>query len=60
MTNGANPTSDPFRDRVIAAAEAALKAGGSVGPLELFQEMRLLHAIHFEGWRTGNAPYRCQ
>jgi len=31
-----------FRDRVRAAAEAALEAGGSVGPLELLQQMRLL------------------
>ena len=52
------PTPDKFRDRVIAAAEAALKANGSVGPLELFQSMRLLHPIHFDGWRKGNAHYR--
>jgi len=43
---------------VIAAAEAALKAGGSVGPLELFQHMQLLSPVHFEGWRRGNEHYR--
>jgi hypothetical protein len=53
-----NAPSDKFRDRVIAAAEAALQAGGSVGPLELFQHMGLLHPSHLEGWRTGNEHYR--
>ncbi len=42
----------------MQAAEAALKRSGSVGPLELFQEMRLLHPVHFEGWRKGNEYYR--
>jgi hypothetical protein len=50
--------SDKFRDRVIGAAEAALKADGSVGPLELFLHMSLLQPCHFEGWRTGNEHYR--
>ena len=58
MTDANNQRPDNFRDRVIAAAEAALKAGGSVGPLELFQYMRLLHPVHVEGWRKGNEHYR--
>ncbi len=49
---------DRFRDRVIAAAEAALKADGSVGPLELLQHLRFLHPVHVEGWRKGNEHYR--
>jgi len=49
-----NRQHDTFRDRVIAAAEAALKAGGSVGPLELFQHMGLLHPVHVKGWRKSN------
>ncbi|MBI5384099.1 MAG: DUF2293 domain-containing protein [Verrucomicrobia bacterium] len=53
-----NAPSDKFRERVINAAEAALKAGGSVGPLELFQHMGLLHPVHFDGWRKGNEHYR--
>ncbi len=53
-----NAPSHAFRDRVIAAAEAALEAGGSVGPLELFQHMGLLQPVHFEGWRKGNEHYR--
>ena len=53
-----NAPRDNFRDRVTAAAEAALKAGGSVGPLELFRQMGLLHSIHFDGWRKGNEHYR--
>src|SRR6266851_682996 len=47
-----------LQERVVQAAEAALKRSGSVGPLELFQEMRLLHPVHFEGWRKGNEYYR--
>ncbi len=58
MTNGTHSSGDKFRDRVVAAAEAALKAGGSVGPLELFEHMGLLPRCHIEGWRKGNAFYR--
>jgi hypothetical protein len=47
-----------FQERVEHAAEAALKRDGSVGPLELFQEMRLLQPVHVEGWRKGNEHYR--
>src|SRR5205823_13070110 len=47
-----------FHERVVLAAEAALKRNGSVGPLELFQEMRLLQPVHFEGWQKGNEDYR--
>jgi hypothetical protein len=52
------PEFNAFRDRVRAAAEAALKAEGAVGPLELFQHMQLLHPCHVEGWRQGNPYYR--
>jgi hypothetical protein len=47
-----------FQERVERAAEAALKRGGSVGPLELFQEMGLLQPCHVEGWRRGKEYYR--
>jgi len=47
-----------FRERVEHAAEAVLKRNGSVGPLELFQEMRLLQGCHVEGWRQGHEHYR--
>jgi hypothetical protein len=47
-----------FQDRVERAAEAALKRSGSVGPLELFQEMGLLQAVHVENWRKGHEHYR--
>ena len=50
--------SNPFRDRVRAAAEAALAAEGSVGPLELFQRMQFLSSCHVEGWRKGNEFYQ--
>jgi hypothetical protein len=47
-----NPSVDnPFRERVVSSAEAVLKTSGSVGPLELFSQMGLLHPVHFEGWR---------
>ena len=54
----AGPPSSNFQERVECAAEAALKRNGSVGPLELFQEMRLLQPCHVEGWRKGNEHYR--
>ena len=47
-----------LQERVEQAAETALKRNGSVGPLELFQEMRLLQPVHVEGWRKGNEYYR--
>jgi hypothetical protein len=40
------------------AAEAVLRRSGSVGPLELFQQMGLLHPVHVEGRRKGNDYYR--
>ena len=53
-----HPSENKFQQRVVQAAEAALKRHGSVGPLELFQAMLLLQPVHFEGWRNGNAYYR--
>jgi len=47
-----------FQERVVQAAETVLERSGSVGPLELFQQMGLLQPIHFEGWRKGNEHYR--
>ena len=58
LTLMAEPASSNFQERVVQAAEAALQRGGSVGPLELFQEMRLLQPVHVEGWRKGNEHYR--
>ena len=46
-----------LHERVEQAAEAALKRNGSVGPLELFQEMRLLQPAHVEAWRKVNEYY---
>jgi hypothetical protein len=47
-----------FQERVVAAAEAALKQNGSVGPLELLQNMGFLAYPHFQGWLKGNEYYR--
>jgi hypothetical protein len=54
----AGPLYSNFQERVEQAAEAALKRSGSVGPLELFQEMGLLQAVHVESWRKGDEHYR--
>ena len=54
----ASPLYGNFQERVVRAAESALKRHGSVGPLELFQAMLLLQAVHFDGWRNGNENYR--
>jgi len=43
-----------FEERVVQAAEAVLKRNGSVGPIELLQQMMLLHPVHVEGWRRGS------
>src|SRR5204862_4360709 len=47
-----------FQERVEQAAEAVLARSGSIGPLELFQQMQVLDHTHFEGWRKGNEYYR--
>ena len=47
-----------LQERVEQAAKTALNRNGSVGPLELFQEMRLLQSVHVEGWRKGNECFR--
>lgn len=54
----AQPSHNPFRQRVEQAAEAVLKRAGSVGPLELLQEMRLLQPAHVKAWRQGLETYR--
>ena len=53
-----SPSQINFQERVVRAAEAALKRHGSVGPLELFQQMLLLQPCHFDGWRKGSEHYR--
>ncbi len=52
------PVYSNFEERVVQAAEAVLERDGSVGPLELFQEMRLLQPVHVESWRKGHEYYR--
>ncbi|MGH7972817.1 MAG: DUF2293 domain-containing protein [Limisphaerales bacterium] len=50
--------SSKLEERVLRAAEAALKEEGAVGPLELFRYMLLLQPVHFEGWKKGIPDYR--
>jgi hypothetical protein len=52
------PANRNLEDRVFQAAEAVLERDGSVGPLELFMEMRLLQPVHFQDWRRGKEHYR--
>jgi hypothetical protein len=46
-----------LQTRVVQAAEAVLKRNGSVGPLDLFVEMRWLQLAHLENWRKGNPEH---
>jgi hypothetical protein len=46
-----------LRERVILAAETCLERDGSVGPLELLQELGFLHPVHVQAWRKGNPYY---
>ena len=48
--------SNEFKQRVTRAAEAALRASGSVGPLELLQWMQLLSPSHVDEWKHS----RCE
>jgi len=43
-----------LRERVRLSAEACLERDGTVGPLELLQQMNLLYPGHVEQWRKGN------
>jgi len=45
-----------LNERVELAADAVLQANGSVGPLELLMEMRLLSPSHFTSWQKGIIP----
>lgn len=44
--------------RVTAAAGRLLARGGTVGPLELLEEMGLLHWGHVKEWRHGHPAYQ--
>lgn len=46
-------SSSSLTERVVTAAERALKRGGSVGPLELLQEIGFLYSGHVDSWRRG-------
>jgi hypothetical protein len=42
-----------LEERVFAGADAVLRAKGSVGPIELLLEMRLLVPAHVTAWKRG-------
>jgi hypothetical protein len=48
---------DNLEERVRRAAEACLGRDGAVGPLQLLQQMLLLHPTHFQAWQKGNPHY---
>ena len=50
-------SSSQLRERVLSAAENALKHNGSVGPLELLQELGFLYPGHVNDWRKGAPQY---
>ncbi|MBC7815558.1 MAG: DUF2293 domain-containing protein [Planctomycetaceae bacterium] len=50
-------SSSTLRERVVTAAERALKQGGSVGSLELLQELGFLYPGHVNDWRKGVLHY---
>ena len=50
-------SSSQLRERVLSAAENALKHNGSVGPLELLQELGFLYPGHVIDWRKGVPHY---
>lgn len=50
-------SSSKLRERVLSAAENALKHNGSVGPLELLQELGFLYPGHVIDWRKGVPHY---
>jgi hypothetical protein len=52
------PSRTGLQERVVQAAETILQRSGSVGPLELFQEMGWLPSSHVDGWRKGNEYLR--
>jgi hypothetical protein len=43
-----------LQERVVQAANAALKRNGSVSPLDLFVEMGWLPLSHLKNWKKGN------
>ena len=53
----AQSSSSQLRERVLGAAESALKRNGSVGPLELLQELGYLYPGHVNDWRKGVPHY---
>jgi len=48
-----NRQQEGLQERVEQASERVLEASGSVGPLDLLQEMRLLAPSHVARWRKG-------
>ena len=50
-------SSSQLRERVLSAAENALRHNGSVGPLELLQELGFLYPGHVNDWRKGVLHY---
>ena len=54
-----NKQSRELKERVERAADAVLKAIGSVGPLELLLQMRLLAPSHFIRWQKESVDSDC-
>jgi hypothetical protein len=48
---------EELRQRVVRAAETCLEHDGSVGPLELLQQMGMLYPRHVADWKKGSPHY---
>lgn len=46
-----------LEERVHRAAEVCLDRDGTVGPLQLLQQMLFLHPVHFQAWQKGSPFY---
>ncbi len=57
MRPGGRRQANDLQERVRRAAEACLERDGAVGPLQLLQQMLLLHPTHFQAWQKGNPYY---
>jgi hypothetical protein len=51
------PNPKNLQQRVFKAADSLLKHDGSVGPLELLQEMNFLSHAHVKSWKQGLPQY---
>ena len=57
MRSERSEQSDGFRDRVLRAAEEALKEHQYVSVIDILSGIRLLEPVHVEAWRKGRIEF---